>query len=157
MLEYCSTVRHYHTQKHWEVRANLHQGVSRKGRGCVDYFLLLKMLFEKYLEKHRKLFAAFKDLEMVYDKVDRKGLWDVTPLTLPFHMPSLCPWMQQTASYSSLGTFQIASEKKLPAVAAVECLAVSFWHSLAAEVIPRVAVITGNHGTGLIVWQTAFT
>ncbi len=31
---------------------------------------------EKYLEKYRKLFAAFMDLEKVCDRVDRKGLWN---------------------------------------------------------------------------------
>ncbi len=31
---------------------------------------------EKYLEKDRKLPAAFMDLEKAYDRVDRKGLWD---------------------------------------------------------------------------------
>ncbi len=29
-----------------------------------------------YLERDRKLFAAFTDLEKAYDRVDRKGLWD---------------------------------------------------------------------------------
>ncbi len=31
---------------------------------------------EKYIEKGRKLFATFMDLEKAYDRVDRKGLWD---------------------------------------------------------------------------------
>ncbi len=30
----------------------------------------------KILEKDRKLFVAFMDLEKAYDRVDRKGLWD---------------------------------------------------------------------------------
>ncbi len=35
-----------------------------------------KILVEKYLEKDRKLFAAFMDLEKAYDTADRKGQWD---------------------------------------------------------------------------------
>ncbi len=35
------------------------------------------MLVEKYIEKDRKLFAGFMVLEKAYDRVDRKGLWDV--------------------------------------------------------------------------------
>ncbi len=31
---------------------------------------------EKYVEKDRKLFAAFMDLEEACDRVDRKGQWD---------------------------------------------------------------------------------
>ncbi len=52
------------------------QGGFRKGRGCVDQIFAVKILVEKYVEKDRKLFAAFMDLEKAYDKVDRKGLWD---------------------------------------------------------------------------------
>ncbi len=37
----------------------------------------VKMLVEKYLKKDRKPFAAFMDLEKAYDRVKRKGLWDV--------------------------------------------------------------------------------
>ncbi len=52
------------------------QGGFLKGRGCVDQIFAMKILVEKYLEKDRKLFAAFMDLEKAYDKVDRKGLWE---------------------------------------------------------------------------------
>ncbi len=37
----------------------------------------MKILVEKYLEKDRKLCAAFMDLEKAYDRIDRKGLWDI--------------------------------------------------------------------------------
>ncbi len=52
------------------------QGGFRKGRGCVDQIFAVKIVVEQYLEKDRKLFAAFMDLEKMYDRVDRKGLWD---------------------------------------------------------------------------------
>ncbi len=52
------------------------QGGFRKGRGYVNQIFTVKMLVEKYLEKDRKLFTAFMDLEKAYDRVDRKGLWD---------------------------------------------------------------------------------
>ncbi len=52
------------------------QGGFWKGRGCVDQIFAGKILVEKYLEKDRKLFVAFMDLEKAYDRVDRKGLWD---------------------------------------------------------------------------------
>ncbi len=52
------------------------QGGFWKGRGCVDKIFAVKMLVEKYLEKDRKLFAAFMDLEKAYDRTDRKGVWD---------------------------------------------------------------------------------
>ncbi len=52
------------------------QGGFRKGRGCMNKIFAVKILVEKYLEKDRKLFAAFMDLEKAYDRVDRKGLWE---------------------------------------------------------------------------------
>ncbi len=52
------------------------QGSFWKGRICVDQIIVVKILVEKYLEKDRKLFAAFMDLEKAYDRADRKGLWD---------------------------------------------------------------------------------
>ncbi len=39
------------------------QGGFQKGRGCVDRIFAVKILVEKYLEKDRKLLAAFMDLE----------------------------------------------------------------------------------------------
>ncbi len=47
----------------------------QKGRGNVDKIFAVKILVEKYLEKDRKLFAAFMDLEKAYGRIDRKGLW----------------------------------------------------------------------------------
>ncbi len=42
----------------------------------MNQIFAVKILVEKYLEKDRKLFAAFMDLEKAYDRVDRKGLWE---------------------------------------------------------------------------------
>ncbi len=50
------------------------QGGFWKDRGCVDQIFAVKILVEKYQEKDRKLFAAFRVLEKAYDTVDRKGL-----------------------------------------------------------------------------------
>ncbi len=54
----------------------LSKKVFQKGRGCVDQIFALKIMVEKYLEKDRKLFAAFMASVKAYDRVDRKGLWD---------------------------------------------------------------------------------
>lgn len=43
----------------------------RRGRGCVNQIFALKMITEKCLGKDRKLYAAFMDLEMACDRVDR--------------------------------------------------------------------------------------
>ncbi len=48
------------------------QGSFRKGRGCVDQIFAVNILMEKYLEKERKLFAAFMDLEKAYPPLN---LW----------------------------------------------------------------------------------
>ena len=53
------------------------QGGFRKGRGCIDQIFTVKSVAEKYINKGRKLYAAFIDLEKAYDRVDREGLWDV--------------------------------------------------------------------------------
>ncbi len=52
------------------------QGDFWKGRGCIGQIFAVKILVEKHLEKDRKLFIAFMDLEKAYDRVDRNGLWD---------------------------------------------------------------------------------
>ncbi len=48
------------------------QGGFIEGRGCVDQIFTVKLLAEKYIEKRKKLYAAFVDLEKTYDRVDRK-------------------------------------------------------------------------------------
>ncbi len=45
--------------------------------GCVGQIFETKRLVEEYLGKHKKLYAAFMDLEKVYDRVDREALWSV--------------------------------------------------------------------------------
>ncbi len=45
------------------------QGGFQKGRGCVNQIFAMKILVEKYLEKDRKLFAAFMDLEKAYEEL----------------------------------------------------------------------------------------
>ena len=47
----------------------------RDGRGCVDQIFFLKNLIEKSLERNRKLYVRYMDLEKAYDRVDREGLW----------------------------------------------------------------------------------
>ncbi len=37
----------------------------------------MKRLVKEYLGKDEKLYAAFMDLEMAYDRVDREALWSV--------------------------------------------------------------------------------
>ena len=53
------------------------QGGFRKGKGCVDQIFVLRSIIEKYLERGRKVYAAFMDLEKAYDRVDREGMWRV--------------------------------------------------------------------------------
>ena len=44
------------------------------GLGTTDAIFILRQLQEKYLAKHRKLYMAFVDLEMAFDRVPRKIL-----------------------------------------------------------------------------------
>ena len=53
-----------------------HRGY-RKRKGCVSQILVIKMMVKEYLGKDEKLYAAFMDLEKMYDKVDREALWNV--------------------------------------------------------------------------------
>ncbi len=48
-----------------------------KDKGCVDQILAMKRLFEEYLGKDKKLYAAFMGLQKAYDRVDRKAVWSV--------------------------------------------------------------------------------
>ena len=47
----------------------------RSGRGCIDQIFIIRQLMEKYLEKDKKMYAAFIDMEKAYDKVWRTDLW----------------------------------------------------------------------------------
>ncbi len=47
------------------------QGGFWKGRECAYQIFAIKIFVEKYLEKDRKLFAAFMDLKMPYDRVNK--------------------------------------------------------------------------------------
>ena len=49
----------------WEA-----QGGFRPGRGCMDQVFSLRMVTEKFLALHRKIFCAFVDLEKTFDKVE---------------------------------------------------------------------------------------
>ncbi len=51
------------------------KGRKRKGRGCVDQIFSFTMVVEKILEKRKKLYAAFMDLEKAYDRVDWLALF----------------------------------------------------------------------------------
>ncbi|WP_435362532.1 reverse transcriptase domain-containing protein, partial [Klebsiella pneumoniae] len=53
------------------------QGGFRKGKGCVDQIFVMRNIVEKHLERGKKVYAAFMDLEKAYDRVDREGLWRV--------------------------------------------------------------------------------
>ncbi len=60
-----------------EGKVSEEQGGFRKGRGCVDQIFAMKRLVEEYLEKDKKLYAAFIDLEKAYNRVNREVLWSV--------------------------------------------------------------------------------
>ena len=50
------------------------QAGFRSGRGCIDQIFMIRQLTEKYLEKDKKMYAAFIEMEKVYDKVWRADL-----------------------------------------------------------------------------------
>ena len=53
------------------------QGGFREGRSCIDQIFTLKQLMEKMIEKNKKMYVAFVDLEKAYDTMSRKKLWRV--------------------------------------------------------------------------------
>ena len=53
------------------------QGGFRTGRGCNDQIFAVKQIVEKTIEKDRKTYMAFVDLEKAYDNVSREKLWKV--------------------------------------------------------------------------------
>ncbi len=60
-----------------EGKVSEEQGGFRKERGCVDQIFAMNRLVEEYLQKDKKLYAAFMDLEKAYDRVNREALWSV--------------------------------------------------------------------------------
>ena len=53
------------------------QGGFRTGRGCSDQIFAVKQIVEKTIEKDKKTYMAFVDLEKAYDNVSREKLWKV--------------------------------------------------------------------------------
>ena len=49
----------------------------RAGRGCNDQIFAVKQIVEKTIEKDKKTFMAFVDLEKAYNSVSREKLWKV--------------------------------------------------------------------------------
>ena len=50
------------------------QGGFRAGRGCNDQIFAVKQIVEKTIEKDKKTYMAFVDLEKAYDSVSREKL-----------------------------------------------------------------------------------
>ena len=48
----------------------------RPGRGCVQNVFMIRQLAEKMLERGKRLYVAFLDLEKANDRVWRAGLWE---------------------------------------------------------------------------------
>ena len=48
------------------------QAGFRSGRGCIDQIFMIRQLVKRCLEKGKKMFAMFIDLEKAYDKVWRE-------------------------------------------------------------------------------------
>ena len=52
------------------------QAGFRSGRGCSEQIFVMRQLTEKMIEKGKKMYAVFVDLEKAYDKVCREELWE---------------------------------------------------------------------------------
>ena len=51
------------------------EGCFRAGRECVDQIFTLNQIGEKAQEKKCRVYVGFIDLEKVYNRVNRKALW----------------------------------------------------------------------------------
>ena len=60
-----------------DVKVMDEQGGFRAGRGCNDQIFVVKQIVEKTIEKNKKIYMAFVDLEKAYDNVSREKLWVV--------------------------------------------------------------------------------
>lgn len=47
----------------------------RSGRRCTENVLVLQQLVKKMLERKKKLYTTFLDLQKAYNRVWRPGLW----------------------------------------------------------------------------------
>lgn len=48
-----------------------------EGKGSEEQVFTVKLLAEKCLHKRKNIYVAFMDLEMEYDRVDRRVMWEV--------------------------------------------------------------------------------
>ena len=49
----------------------------RQGRGCRDQEFAVRQVYEKYLSNGKDIFWAFMDLEKAYERIDRRGMWQM--------------------------------------------------------------------------------
>ncbi len=81
----CGRILHERMVKMTEKNVGDEQGGFRKGRGCVDQIFAVEIMVEKYLEKERKLFAAFMDLEKAVMNKSIGGGAKVTTMGTKIH------------------------------------------------------------------------
>ena len=60
-----------------DVKVMDEQGGFRTGRGCKNQILVVKQIVENTIEKNKKTYMAFVDLEKAYNNVSREKLWVV--------------------------------------------------------------------------------